>query len=155
MELPGWERIVYGGRFTETQLARAGLPAYAAHPVLRAVGIDRAFYQPLPAASYARYARQVPDHFRFLVKAPALLTAPETRNTSGASVGANEHFLDAAAARDLFIEPALQGLGAKCGPLVFQFSPLPRPLFRSPAAAHALIDRLGAFFPHCLVKPPA
>jgi uncharacterized protein YecE (DUF72 family) len=143
---PGWERIVYGGRYSETQLARSGLPAYAAHPLLRAVGIDRGFYQPLPVASYARYAGQVPEHFRFLVKAPALLTTPETRTATGASGGPNERFLDAAAARDLFIEPALQGLGAKCGPLVFQFSPLPRPLFRSAAAAHALIDRLGEFF---------
>lgn len=143
---PGWERLVYGGSYTEAQLARAGLRAYAAHPVLRAVGIDRGFYQPLPSAAYARYASEVPDHFRFLVKAPALLTSAVVRAAGGATGAANPAFLDPAVARDTFVEPALEGLGAKCGPLVFQFSPLPRELFRSPPAAHALIERLGGFF---------
>jgi len=143
---PGWEGIVYGGRYTEAQLARSGLAAYAAHPVLRAVGIDRGFYQPLAAAAYARYARQVPDNFRFLVKAPALLTSTALRTTADAPLRANEQFLEPIIAREIFVEPVLEGLGTKCGPLVFQFSPLPRELLRSPAAAHALIERLGVFF---------
>jgi uncharacterized protein YecE (DUF72 family) len=143
---PGWERIVYGGRFTEAQLARGALPAYAAHPILRAVGIDRGFYQPLPASEFERYARQVPDAFRFLVKAPALVTSPAKETSGGAAAGPNPHFLDPDAAREFFVEPALQGLGAKAGPLVFQFSPLPRTLMRTPEAMHALIERFGAFF---------
>jgi uncharacterized protein YecE (DUF72 family) len=141
---PGWEGLVYGGRYSETQLASGGLAAYAAHPVLRTVGIDRGFYQPLAVSTYVRYARQVPDSFRFLVKAPALLTSPSTRLTDGTN-SANPQFLDAAAARSLFVEPAFEGLGTKCGPLVFQFSPLPRELFRSATAAHSLIERIGAF----------
>jgi uncharacterized protein YecE (DUF72 family) len=140
---PGWERIVYGGRYSETKLARSGLAAYSAHPVLRTVGIDRGFYQPLAAQAYAAYAEQVTDGFRFLVKAPALLTSATLRNAGAATATTNEHFLDASAARELFIEPAIQGLGAKCGPLVFQFSPLPRLMLR--AAAHELIERIGAF----------
>jgi len=143
---PGWEGCVYGGRFAEAQLARFGLPAYAAHPVLRTVGIDRGFYQPLAPEAYRRYAHQVPENFRFLVKAPALLTAATLRAADGASASANVHFLDPTAARELFIEPGLQGLGAKCGPLVFQFSPLPRELFSSTGTAHALIEKMGAFF---------
>ena len=143
---PGWEGIVYGGRFSEAQLARAGLPAYAAHPVLRAVGIDRGFYQPLAASSYARYARAVPEHFRFLVKAPALVTSAVMRTTPTAPPTTNGSFLDVSVAHDLYVGPAIEGLGDRCGPLVFQFSPLLRELFRSPAAAHALIDRMGAFF---------
>ena len=143
---PGWEGLVYGGRFTEAQLARFGLPAYAAHPVLRTVGIDRGFYQPLTPEAYRRYAHQAPENFRFLVKAPALLTAATLRAGDGASASANQHFLDPTAARELFIEPALQGLGAKCGPLLFQFSPLPRAWFGSAGAAHALIEKMDAFF---------
>jgi len=146
---PGWEGSVYGAAYTEAQLARSGLSAYAAHPVLRAVGIDRGFYQPLAAESYARYSQQAPAHFRFVVKAPALFTAPATRgggSAGAAPAAANQQFLDPIAAREVFVAPALEGLGAKCGPLVFQFSPLPRELFRTAAAAHALIDRLGAFF---------
>jgi len=142
---PGWERIVYGGRYSEAQLAQAGLTAYAAHPVLRAVGIDRGFYQPLAAATYARYAQQVPDDFRFVVKAPALLTSATTRATPGGPTEANEQFLDAALALEVFVGPALEGLGARCGPLVFQFSPLPRELYRTAEAAHALIERIGSF----------
>jgi len=142
----GWERIVYGGRYSEAQLARSGLAAYAAHPVLRTVGIDRGFYQPLTADTYAGYAQQVPAEFRFLVKAPASLTAPASRAAPGAPAAANGQFLDATAAREIFIEPALHGLGARCGPLVFQFSPLPREFLRSADAAHALIERMGDFF---------
>ncbi|HTT10075.1 MAG TPA: DUF72 domain-containing protein [Burkholderiaceae bacterium] len=141
----GWERIVYGGRYTEAQLARSGLAAYAAHPLLRAVGIDRGFYQPLAASTYAGYARQVPDGFRFVVKAPSLLTSAATRAAPGATAVANPHFLDAGAARATFIDPALEGLGSRCGPLVFQFPPLPRESLRPAQAVHALIARIGEF----------
>jgi uncharacterized protein YecE (DUF72 family) len=141
---PGWSRIVYGGDYTEAQLARDGLPAYAAHPVLRAVGIDRGFYQPLAAADYARYAQQVPAAFRFLVKAPAAITDAVLRAAGGEPERANPTFLDAAACAERFVLPALEGLGAKAGPLVFQLSPLPREWLQPPAA-HALIERIGAF----------
>lgn len=142
---PGWRRIVYGGDYTEAQLARDGLTAYAAHPVLRAVGIDRGFYQPLATTVYARYAQQVPATFRFLVKAPAAITDAVLRAAGGEPARANPTFLDAAAAAERFVLPALEGLGAKAGPLVFQLSPLPREWLQPPAA-HALIERIGAFF---------
>ncbi len=80
---PGWQRIVYGGEYDEARLARDGLPAYARHPLLRTVGIDRSFYQPLSAQQYAAYARQVPEEFRFLVKAPARVTAALGRGRCG------------------------------------------------------------------------
>jgi uncharacterized protein YecE (DUF72 family) len=143
---PGWERIVYGGRFTDARLARDGLSAYATHPVLRAVGIDRGFYQPLAATEFARFSSQVPENFRFVAKAPALVTSASKETTGGATTEPNPQFLDATAADELFVQPALRGLGPKAGPLVFQISPLPRPLFRTPEAAHALIDRFAAFF---------
>ena len=38
---PGWQDIVYSRQYTEAQLARAGLAAYAQHPVLRAVDPTR------------------------------------------------------------------------------------------------------------------
>lgn len=141
---PGWRGLVYRGSHSEGQLAREGLSAYAAHPVLRAVGIDRGFYQPLAAADYARYARQVPTAFRFLVKAPAAITDAVLRAGGGEPAGANPSFLDAHAAAERFVLPALEGLGAKAGPLVFQLSPLPRDWLQAPAA-HALIERIGAF----------
>jgi uncharacterized protein YecE (DUF72 family) len=140
---PGWQRIVYGGAYTEAQLARAGLAAYAQHPVLRAVGIDRGFYQPLARAQFEHYARQVPDHFRFLVKAPALITDAVLRAERGEPAADNPNFLDAQLAGEKFVEPALRGLGRHVGPLVFQLSPLPRHMTAD--GGHALIDRIGAF----------
>src|SRR3954464_13352095 len=40
---PGWNGLVYDHEASTTQLAREGLAAYAHHPVLRTVGIDRTF----------------------------------------------------------------------------------------------------------------
>jgi uncharacterized protein YecE (DUF72 family) len=140
---PGWQRIVYEGEYSEAQLARAGLAAYSRHPLLRAVGIDRGFYQPLAQQQYAAYARQVPEHFRFLVKAPSLVTDAVRRAERGQPAADNPAFLDAELATERFVEPAMRGLGGRAGPLVFQLSPLPRPLVAE--GGQALIDRIGNF----------
>lgn len=140
---PGWQRIVYGGEHSEAQLARLGLAAYGAHPLLRTVGIDRGFYQPLTAQQYAGYASQVPEQFRFVVKAPSLVTDALRRGERGAPAAENPSFLDPVLARELFVEPALRGLGRRAGPLVFQLSPLPRPMTAD--GGRELIDSLGVF----------
>lgn len=140
---PGWQDLVYSRHHSEAQLARHGLAAYAQHPLLRTVGIDRAFYQPLAAADYARYAGQVPAAFRFVVKAPALVTDAVTRRERGAPAGANPFFLDAAAAVEHFVAPALEGLGTRAGPLVFQLPPLPPEAVHGDAGT-ATIERIGA-----------
>jgi uncharacterized protein YecE (DUF72 family) len=140
----GWRGLVYGDSYGESQLSRHGLTAYAQHPVLRAVGIDRSFYQPLPQSDFARYAAQVPEHFRFLVKAPALIADAVLRGDGGLPAGPNASFLDADITREQFVEPALRGLGSRAGPLVFQLSPLPRAMTAGDAA-HALIERIGTF----------
>ena len=131
---PGWTGLVYapglnGRPPSEAALARAGLAAYAAHPLLRTVSLDRTFYAPLPADAFARYAAEVPTGFRFMVKAPAAFTDPVVRRPgSGMAAGDNPTFLDAAAAAAAFVAPAVAGLGPKAGPLVFQFPPLGRRL---------------------------
>lgn len=142
---PGWRGLVWAGEHSESVLARHGLTAYAAHPVLRAVGIDRSFYAPLASAEFARYAAQVPDSFRFVVKAPARVTDALIRGEQGAPTAPNPHFLDAQAAAESFVAPTLEGLGTKAGALVFQLSPLPAEMSRAPEAAHAFIDRLAVF----------
>ncbi|NBW87331.1 MAG: DUF72 domain-containing protein [Planctomycetia bacterium] len=126
---PGWTGLVYAPRAgkpeSEQRLARGGLPAYAAHPLLRAVSIDRTFHAPITAAEFARYAAAVPDGFRFVVKAPAACTDPVIRQPgSGMAARDNPSFLDAAAAVAAFVQPAVAGLGKTAGPLVFQFPPL-------------------------------
>ena len=66
---PGWEGIVYDRKATQRALARQGLQAYAHHPLLRCVGIDRTYYAPITAEDFAAYADVVPESFRFIVKA--------------------------------------------------------------------------------------
>ncbi len=139
---PGWAGIVYDTVARESQLAKSGLAAYARHPLLRSVGIDRSFYQPLAAAEYAAYAAQVPPDFRFLVKGPALVSDEMQRDQSGRGTALNPHFLDAQAAFEQYVKPAMAGLAEKAGPLVFQFSPLSR---RTQDDVPAFVARLHAF----------
>ncbi len=140
---PGWEGIVYGEAYSDSKLARDGLGAYGAHPLLRTVSIDRSFYAPLTVADYLRYAQQVPDDFRFIVKAPASVTDATLRAERGEPIADNPCFLDARLAADEFVTPCLEGLGAKAGALVFQFPPLPDRLLADPAA---FVEKIGAFF---------
>jgi uncharacterized protein YecE (DUF72 family) len=140
---PGWRGLVYQGVHPQIALSRKGLAAYAQIPLLRTVSLDRTFYAPLSTADYQRYAHQVPDHFSFVVKAPALVCDAVMRDEEGRGKVPNPHFLDAAVATREFVVPCLEGLGTKAGPLVFQISPLPRGLVGENAV---LIERLAAFF---------
>jgi uncharacterized protein YecE (DUF72 family) len=127
---PGWAVLVWDGEYSESMLAKHGLDAYGHHPLMRAVGIDRGFYRALTSVQYARYAAQVPDDFRFVVKAPSAVADAMVRNENGRSLQANPLFLDPRLAEQEFIQPALTGLGHKIGALVFQLSPLPSNLLR-------------------------
>ena len=147
---PGWQGLVWAGRHSEATLAKTGLPAYAAHPLLNAVGIDRGFYRPIAASEFERYAQQVPRGFRFTVKAPSLVTDALVRSEDGRGQQLNPLFLDPTAAMQDFIEPAYEGLGATLGALVFQLSPLPPPLL---ANMNEQLDRLHAML-LALPKPP-
>jgi uncharacterized protein YecE (DUF72 family) len=144
---PGWQGLVYDDPavpYSEGRLSREGLPAYAAHPLLGAVGIDRGFYAPLQTAEYARHAAQVPAGFRFLVKAPGRVTDALQRDGSGRGREANPGFLDADAAAALFAQPAIDGLGPTLGTLLLQFSPLPGAMLADvPGFARALGRFLG------------
>jgi uncharacterized protein YecE (DUF72 family) len=140
---PGWRGLVYEGVHPQTALSKKGLAAYAQIPLLRTVSLDRTFYAPLMTAEYVRYAMQVPDHFTFVVKAPALVCDAVIRDEEGRGKVPNPHFLDPAIATREFVVPCLEGLGTKAGPLVFQVSPLPRGLVDEAAT---VIDRLAAFF---------
>lgn len=147
---PGWQGLVWAGRHSEGTLCKTGLPAYSAHSLLRAVGIDRGFYRPLAASEFQRHAEQVPPGFRFTVKAPSLVTDALLRSEDGRGQQPNPLFLDPAAALQDFIEPAYEGLGATLGALVFQISPLPGARL---AAMNEQFDLLHALL-LALPKPP-
>src|SRR5262249_36781067 len=59
---PGWRGLVWAREVRPATLARHGLPAYAAHPCLRSVGLDRTYYAPLAPERFAALAAQVPAH---------------------------------------------------------------------------------------------
>lgn len=121
---PGWESIVYDRPASQATLARDGLAAYAAHPLLRTVGLDRSYYRSLRADQLRAYAEVVPADFRFVVKADRLITSPLELQAHGVR-GRNPYFLDRVYAAERVVGPLIEGLGAKAGPLLFQFSPLP------------------------------
>jgi uncharacterized protein YecE (DUF72 family) len=139
---PGWRGLVWAGRPDARALARSGLAAYARHPLLTAVGVDRTLYAPMSARALAEYRAAVPDTFRFLVKAPeALVTArfPD-RARHGALRGlTSPHFLEPAWARDVVVGPFVEGLGPSAGAIVLQLPPQDLALV---GGADRLIDRL-------------
>lgn len=138
---PGWVGIVYAQLYSASVLARYGLPAYARHPLLNAVNLDSTFYKVQTTEQLASYAADVPEHFRFTVKAYAGLTA-----APDSSVAVRRRvepvFLDARFAARRVVEPLVEALGAKLGALLFQFSPLGPRFTREPRVFAA---RLGEF----------
>jgi uncharacterized protein YecE (DUF72 family) len=138
---PGWAGIVYAQLHDVSTLARHGLPAYARHPLLNAVNLDSAFYRTLKAEQLARYAADVPEDFRFVVKAYAGLTAaPESPMALRRRI--EPVFLDAGYATRTVVKPLVEGLGAKLGAILFQFSPLGPRYARTPSP---FIERLREF----------
>ncbi len=123
---PGWAGVLWAKEYSQRLLARQGLRAYGEHPLLNGAGIDRTYYQPLPAQDFAEYAAQVPEGFRFVTKAQDVLTwrrFPGHERYGDRKGQDNPRFLDAAYATQECVGPMVDGLGSKAGPLVFQFPP--------------------------------
>jgi uncharacterized protein YecE (DUF72 family) len=142
---PGWAGIVYDLPYTQQRIAREGLAAYARHPLMRAVGIDRSYYAPLRPGEFAAYAAEVPGDFRFLVKAHEACTMaiwPRHARYGKVRGQPNERFLDPEYAAEVVVAPAVEGLGDKLGPLLFQFAPQD---FSALGGARWLVDRLHKF----------
>jgi uncharacterized protein YecE (DUF72 family) len=143
---PGWAGLVYDRAHPAARLARHGLAAYARHPLLRAVGIDRTHYRPLSAAELAPYAAAVPPDFLFLVKAHEVCTLahfPDHPRYGAERGRPNSLFLDAAYAAAEVVAPYAAGLGAKGGALLFEFAPQDLgPPRRFAARLHAFLAAL-------------
>jgi uncharacterized protein YecE (DUF72 family) len=123
---PGWVGLVWDRAVAPAILARDGLAAYARHPFLRAAGIDRTFYGPIGADAFAVMAAQVPDDFRFLVKAHEVCTLqrfPQHERSGERRGQVNPHFLQPGYATNEVVRPVVEGLGTKAGPILFQLPP--------------------------------
>jgi uncharacterized protein YecE (DUF72 family) len=138
----GWRGILYAQETNPKLLARDGLAAYAMHPLLRTVEIDRSYYEPLPVEVFQDYAAQTPADFRFLVKAHQECTT--RRFPAHARYGKrrgelNDRYLDARYASDVIIGPIAEGLGAKLGAVLFHFPP------HEPGSPDSFAAELAAF----------
>lgn len=151
---PGWRGMVYSEMSGEKRLAEEGLSAYSKYPVFRTVGIDRSFYRPLTATHYRHFADQVPDNFRFLVKAPQSVTDFVLRDDRGRPTGANPDYLNVEKALEIFLVPVAEGLGEKAGPLVFEFAALPREAIADVNLRIKEIERMAAFFTELKTRAP-
>jgi uncharacterized protein YecE (DUF72 family) len=139
---PGWRGVIYDEQASPKSFAEAGLTAYTKHPLLRTVEIDRSFYDPLPARYFAGVSEQVPDDFRFVVKAHedcTLVRYPEHARYGSKQRQLSARYLDAAYATDAVVGPTCEGLGDKLGLLLFQFAP------QDAGEPRAFADRLQAF----------
>ncbi|MCS4511865.1 DUF72 domain-containing protein [Xylophilus ampelinus] len=142
---PGWAGMVWEAVYPESVLSQRGIGAYAKHPLFRTVSLDRAFYRALTASQFADLAARVPASFRFVVKAPAMVTDALVRAEDGRGMQSNPGFLSAELAVQDFAVPALDGLGDRLGALVFQLSPLPlRMLDTLPSVLEKLRAMLAA-----------
>ncbi len=140
---PGWRGLVYDRAASQRSLARFGLAAYARHPLLRSVGLDRSFYALLGRDELAALAEVVPEDFRFLVKANRGCTTPRLRETGAA----NPHYLDPGFASERVVAPFVEGLGPKADVLLFQFEPLRREDHDPPEAFAERVARFLAALP--------
>ena len=121
---PGWIGPLYAEGTTAKSLVNQALPAYAQHPLLRAVELERTFHARMSAAEFATFAAQVPEDFRFSAKAHQDCTLPMLPIRGSSASRPNRRFLDATYATDQVVAPFVEGLGSKAGPLVFQFRPM-------------------------------
>ncbi len=110
------------------------------------MGVDSGFYAPLDAARLRHWADQVPEGFRFVVKAPALITDRYRRAARGRPIAPNPGFLNPLRAAEIAVQPYQEGLGHKAGILLWQFPPMsgsdPMPPRRFAEALYRFLTRL-------------
>ena len=129
---PGWAGLVYHRRYANKQaFLRDSLGEYAAHPLMRTVGIDRGYYAPVPPPDLEAYARQLPEGFRAAMKVWQRLTMPGYPRHAryGADAGKrNPDFLNPALFAEMVNEPVRAMFSKHMGPWIVEVSPAPWPI---------------------------
>jgi len=151
---PGWRGLVYAADAEPKLLADAGLTAYSQHPLLRCVEVDRSFYDPLPERYFSEIAAQVPENFRFVVKAHedcSLLRFPKHARYGKRQGELNPRFLDPAYAEGAVVAQCVPALGNKLSAILFQFPPqgVGDPV-KFADRLQAFLERLPRFVPYAI-----
>ena len=136
---PGWKGIVYSGPANAAAISKDGLRQYAAHPLLRTVGIDRSYYAPVPMEDLRRYAEQLPNGFLGCAKAPAGVTST-TIGPPGSDTP-NPDFMSADRLIEEQLEPFALAFRDHTGPFILEFPPFPRRGRMEPAEFLSRLDR--------------
>jgi uncharacterized protein YecE (DUF72 family) len=100
---PAWK----GSFYPEDLSPKKFLPYYASK--LSTVEINNTFYRMPSPSLITSWANEVPDGFAFAIKAPQQITHKLRLKNAGEPLTA--------------LERALEGLGEKCGPILFQLPP--------------------------------
>jgi uncharacterized protein YecE (DUF72 family) len=116
---PGWSGVVYPEGTTQQELLDRGLELYARHPLLRTVGIDSSYYRPLDEATLERYAAQLPEGFRCVIKVWNEITSAVVPR----GADRNPKFLDPAVFDREVAAPLERAFSHHAGPLVLEFPP--------------------------------
>lgn len=118
----GWNYEPWRETFYPPEVKKAGELAYASRQ-LTAIEINSTFYRGQSEATFAKWAEETPDGFRFTVKAHRATTIRKTVDDMRSSVG-------------MFIGGGVTALGDKLGAINWQF----------PETRKFDTDYFGAFF---------
>jgi uncharacterized protein YecE (DUF72 family) len=108
----GWTFEPWCGTFYPAGLARARELAYAAER-LTSIEVNGTFYRTQTPQTFRKWAAEAPDGFVFSLKGPRYATNRTRLAEAGASVAR-------------FVESGITELGAKLGPILWQFAPTKR-----------------------------
>ena len=108
----GWVFPPWRGAFYPSGLMQARELSYASRQVT-AIEINGTFYGAQKPASFRRWHDETPDDFVFSVKGPRFVTHRRDLATAGPSI-------------DRFFASGVLELGAKLGPILWQFAPFMR-----------------------------
>ncbi|MCC7253933.1 DUF72 domain-containing protein [Hyphomicrobium sp.] len=105
----GWTFEPWRGVFYPEKLAHAKELAFASR-ALPSIEINGTYYRSQTPATFAKWAREVPDGFVFSVKGPRFATNRRVLAEAGESV-------------QRFLESGVTMLGDRLGPILWQFAP--------------------------------
>lgn len=104
----GWTFPPWRGPFYPAKLPHARELAYAAQR-LTGIEVNGTFYRTQTPATFAKWAAEVPDGFKFSLKAPAYAVNRRVLAEAGESIAR-------------FAQSGLEALGDRLGPVLWQFA---------------------------------